>query len=128
MNVERKTIVERTQESDTEELLDRATVFREDMEPDAIRIIEAELSRRGYTEDAILAHAKNRCESNIVGDDGTALRCSLCDRPAIVEDRDWFRVFGKLPIFPRSVRYCELHARERQPVDTAEDRTDEIVT
>ncbi len=113
MNVDQKTIVERTQASDTEELLDRVTVFREDMEPEAIRIIEAELSRRGFTDDAILAHAKNRCESNIVGDDGSALRCTSCDRPAIVEDRDWFRVFGKLPIFPRSVRYCELHSRER---------------
>ncbi len=121
MNVDKKTIVERTQESDTEELLDRVTVFREDMEPDAIWIIEAELSRRGFTDDAILAHAKNRCESNIVGDDGSALRCSLCDRPAIVEDRDWFRVFGKLPIFPRSVRYCELHARERHESRPNED-------
>jgi hypothetical protein len=44
------------QKATTEDLLDRATVFRKEMEPDGLMLIDAELINRGVTVEQLQAH------------------------------------------------------------------------
>jgi hypothetical protein len=97
----------------TEDLLDRATVYRERMEPEALDIIEAELRRRGLTPEQIEAHAR----SNGPATAGLPHRCSFCDRPAVERRWGWERVhwrgFLPLPALPHRYYYCAEHSRHR---------------
>src|SRR5580704_8861889 len=69
--------------AETEDLLDRATVFRDGMAPEALEIIEAELWRRGVSAAEIAGHAERRQDQEtLVGRDGLPLRCRDCPRPA----------------------------------------------
>jgi hypothetical protein len=93
----------------TEELLDRVTVYRTEMEPAAVDLIEGELARRGITPDQIDDHERERRDAAIFLTDGTAMRCSVCDRPAVSQGRGWVRIFGVIPVFPRVLPYCDVH-------------------
>jgi hypothetical protein len=95
--------------ADTEELLDRVTVYRNGMEPAALDLMEMELDRRGITRSDIADHALTRRETAILLPDGTALRCSFCNRPAIIRGRSWHKLFGRIPIFPRIFARCAIH-------------------
>jgi hypothetical protein len=92
----------------TEDLLDRVTVYRPGMEPEAVEIIEAELRRRGVRDDAIEAHARDQGDVLILPD-GTARQCSFCRRPAVARGWGWHRLFGWVPVFPRPFFYCAQH-------------------
>lgn len=95
----------------TEDLLDRATVHGEGMEPEALDLIEAELRRRGVTRQAQEEHAeRHRQRSQLPGADGLTARCSFCDRPAVARGWGWHRLWGVVPAFPRRFRYCAEHA------------------
>jgi hypothetical protein len=97
--------------ADTEELLDRVTVYRAGMEPAALDLMEAELDRRGVTRSDIADHHIARRERGaIMLPDGTALRCNLCPRPAVVRRWGWHRLFGVLPVFPRVFARCDVHS------------------
>ena len=96
-------------EADTEELLDRVTVFRDGMEPAAIDLMEGELGRRGVRYDDIVAHREQRREKVLVHADGMAVRCSFCERPAVSRKWGWHRLFGRIPLFPRMFSYCDVH-------------------
>src|SRR5205085_9528442 len=61
----------------TEDLLDRVTVYRQGMEPDALPILERELRSRGVSVDQIEAHAARREQEVLLGPDGWALQCSF---------------------------------------------------
>ena len=100
-------------EATTEDLLDRATVFRNGMEPVALEIIDAELDERGYTALDIEHHARVRGETAIVLADGVAARCTFCFKPATSEGWGWHRFWGKFPLWPRYFRYCEEHSKGR---------------
>lgn len=93
----------------TEELLDRVTVFRNAMEPAAVDLIEGELARRGLSDDDIREHERGRREVMMVDADGTAVRCSFCNRPAVSTGRGWHRLWGRVPLFPRLFARCEVH-------------------
>jgi hypothetical protein len=93
----------------TEDLLDRVTVYRAGMEPEAVRIIIAELLDRGITPEMVAEHAAERFRRAILLPDGTAAPCSFCFRPAVAEGRDWHRLWGLVPVFVRTYRYCSLH-------------------
>ena len=69
--------------AETEELLDRVTVYREGMEPAALDLMEGELDRRGVTRAQIAEHDAKQRAAAIMLPDGTAMRCSFCDRPAV---------------------------------------------
>jgi hypothetical protein len=92
----------------TEDLLDRATVYRSGMEPEALEIIEAELHRRGVDAAAVDEH-ETRYRRALIGTDGTPLQCSFCRKPAVIRRWGWHRLWKKLPVFPRPLRYCEEH-------------------
>jgi hypothetical protein len=99
--------------ADSEDLLDRVTAYRDGMEPPAVDLIEGELRRRGVVQAAIdvrMAECRREC---IFDAENVALPCSRCRRPAIAEMVGWHRLFGLVPVFPRSLRYCREHTPER---------------
>lgn len=102
----------------TEELLDRVTIYREGMEPAALDLMEGELDQRGVTRAQIAEHDAERRAAAIMLPDGTAKRCSRCNRPAVTEARGWHWMKLRIPLvslgisiplFPRLHAYCEFH-------------------
>jgi hypothetical protein len=93
----------------TEDLLDRATVYRAGMEPEALEVIEAELQSRGVSHDQIEQHAARRDREVILLPDGTAARCSFCTKPAVAAGWGSHRLWRLIPLFPRFYYYCEDH-------------------
>lgn len=93
----------------TEELLDRVTVYRAGMEPAALDLMEGELDRRGVTREDIADHDRDRRATALMLPDGTAARCSFCDRPAVRRGWGWHRLWGRIPLLPRVFRRCGVH-------------------
>ena len=93
----------------TEDLLDRVTIFRYELEPEALPILERELWQRGVNEAQIEAHAEQCQKEWLLQEDGTPARCSYCFLHAAAEGRSWFRVWRLIPIFPRHIYYCKDH-------------------
>ena len=109
-----KRVAEFVRRADTEELLDRVTVYRDGMEPAALDLMEGELDRRGVTRAEIAAHDARQRETAIMLPDGTATRCSFCNRPAVVRALRFHRVFGVVPVFPARFAYCAIHADQKR--------------
>jgi hypothetical protein len=101
--------------SETEDLLDRVTVYRDGMEPEAVEIIEDELRRRGVGPEEMAAHAARHAGAVVEGHDGVAERCSYCRRPAVAAGWGWQRLWNLLPVFPRRFFYCQVHNESRRP-------------
>jgi len=96
--------------ADTDDLIDRITVYRAGMEPTAVEMIENELHRRGVKQGQIESY-QQQCQSEcLFNGDGTAKTCSQCRKPAVREGWGWHRLMGKIPVFPRWLRYCRDHA------------------
>jgi len=96
------------QNATTEDLLDRATIYRAGLEPGALPVILEELRARGVTPEVIVAHEGTRGDV-LLDDTGTVQKCHRCHRPAAVREWGWHRIFGRLPIFPRAFYLCEEH-------------------
>jgi hypothetical protein len=95
----------------TEDLLDRVTVYRHEMEPVALDIVEAELWRRGIRQVDVDRHEEERRQAGVLArPDGGVRRCAWCDRPASVRVWGWHRLWGKVPLFPRLFDLCPVHA------------------
>ena len=115
-------------EATTEDLLDRVTVYRNGMEPEALAMIEGELQDRGILRDRIRAHAARREQEVLHTEDGTAIACSFCHRPAVAEGWGWhwlsLMIWGKrrplFPVLPRYYHYCEDH-RPAEPAPPADE-------
>jgi hypothetical protein len=97
----------------TDDLLDRATVWRYGMEPAALELIEAELRRRGIGQSEIEEYAERRAKAVVTGADGLAAICYRCARPAVERQWVWGRFWFVLPLFPRRAYVCEEHRRDR---------------
>jgi hypothetical protein len=94
----------------TEDLLDRATVYRSGMEPEALEVIDEELRARGVTLDVILAHESVRGVGLVRGPDGLPRVCAKCGRPATWEGCRWGRLIGwLLPLSSLRSGYCDEH-------------------
>jgi hypothetical protein len=102
-------IWQNVRQATTEDLLDRVTVYRPGMEPEAVEIVEAELRARGVREPEIEEYARERGRDVINLPDGTARECSFCRRPAMAQGWGWHRLWGLAPVFPRYFYYCEQH-------------------
>ncbi|MBY0526148.1 MAG: hypothetical protein K2R98_22330 [Gemmataceae bacterium] len=109
MEFDAERVRDNARQATTEDLLDRVTVYRAGMEPEAVDIIESELRRRGVDFDTIDAHYDVRGADVLKEPDGTAMTCSECRRPAVGEHWTWHRLWGVLPLLPRRVRYCDEH-------------------
>ena len=127
MQFDIKRVAEYVRKADTEDLLDRVTVYSGGMEPAALDLMRGELDRRGVSADEILDHYQKRRATVILLEDGTAMRCSFCDRPAVVRGRGWHRLWGRIPLFPQVFAYCDQHqpAKAAQPPGEPESAPEE---
>src|SRR5262245_33802062 len=102
-------VAEDARKAPTEDLLDRVTVYRGNLEPEALDIIERELRQRGVSAEEVAAHReRHQCE-HVTTPSGNVLCCSYCRHPAVAERWGWYRLFGFLPLLPRRVRVCADH-------------------
>ena len=93
-----------------DDLLDRMTVYRDGLEPEAIEIIAEELRSRGISWEHLQAHRNERGQTPVLHDrNGLPWQCSLCRQPAVAEGWGWHKLWGRLPVFPRRFRYCRDH-------------------
>ena len=115
MRFDLRRVAEYIRRADTEELLDRVTVYREGMEPAALDLMEGELDRRGVTREQIAEFDAMRRATAIMLSDGTARRCSRCDRPAVARRWAWHRMWGVVPVFPMVFAFCGKH--DPRPTD-----------
>jgi hypothetical protein len=99
--------------AETEDLLDRVTVFREAMEADALDIITAELARRGIRPEEIIEHERQLKHRIIKDQRGLPARCSFCNRAAVESAIGWHKLWRLLPLFRREFYYCDRHWAER---------------
>jgi hypothetical protein len=110
MRLNLRRVRENVQKATTEDLLDRATVYRDGMEPEALAIIDAELDERGVSAARRQAHETLRRERALPAADGLPRKCQRCPRPAVVSGWYWHRLWGVLPLFPERQAFCEEHA------------------
>jgi len=108
MEFELERVQENVRQATTEDLLDRATVYRAGLEPEALPVILEELRSRGVTAEAIVRHEEAR-EGVVYDETGTAQKCTFCHKPAVTREWGWHRMFGRLPTFPRTFYLCEEH-------------------
>jgi hypothetical protein len=125
MKLNLRRVAEFIRRADNEELLDRVTIYRAGMEPAALDLMEGELDRRGISREEIAAHHEERMHTAIILPDGTALRCNFCSRPAVIRARGWYKMFRRVPIFPRFFAYCANHKKHpRQTPDSSANPTE----
>jgi hypothetical protein len=116
---DRERVERNVHDADTEDLLDRVTAYRRGMEPEAVMIIEDELSRRGYGRADIEDYEARACADVVRRPEGFAYRCSFCDRPAVLRRWGLHKLWGLLTVpFPRPYSYCRDHLPE--PVEVPE--------
>jgi hypothetical protein len=108
MEFELERVQENVRQATTEDLLDRATVYRAGLEPEALPVILEELRSRGVTAEAIVRHEEAR-QGVVYDPTGTAQKCTFCQKPALTRQWGWHRMFGRLPVFPRTFYLCEDH-------------------
>ena len=105
-----KKVAEFARGAETEDLLDRVTVYRGELEPEALQVIEEELGRRGCRPEAVRTHAEARAREGVLREGDTVVRCTFCFRPAVSRGRGWYRLLGGwVPVWPRTVCYCPDH-------------------
>ena len=109
MDLDLSAVRENARRADTEELLDRVTVYRAGMDPAAVDAIRDELAARGVTPSDEVEHTLKREADAVLVRDGVAVHCTFCDRPAVSEGVGFHRLWGWLPVFPRRMAYCDEH-------------------
>lgn len=95
----------------TDDLLDRATVYRGGLEPAALPVILEELRARGVTAADVVRHEEHHREV-VYHPSGVARPCAKCQKPAVVREWGWHRLFDRVPLFPRPFYLCADHRRE----------------
>lgn len=102
--------------STTDDLLDRVTVLRDGMELEALEVLEAELARRGIGPEEIHRHGRELKHRVVKREDGLVARCSFCPRAAVESRVGWQRLWGLVPLFQRTLYYCDEHwAKKSEP-------------
>jgi hypothetical protein len=111
-----KAVAKYIRKAETEELLDRVTVYRGGMEPAALDLMEGELDRRGVTREQIAEHDDARRATPLLfHPDGIAVRCRYCERPAVARGWRWWRFAGLLPVLPLRLPVCAEHSGRKPP-------------
>jgi hypothetical protein len=113
----------------TEDLLDRVTVYRPNMEPEALEVIEAELQQRGVTPAAVAAHgAARENAAYVTTPSGLVLCCTYCREPAVAERWGFHWLWGLIPLLPRRFHYCREHLPEADAPPAGQGDTDDPAT
>jgi hypothetical protein len=102
-------VLANARQAQTDDLLDRVTVLRAGMEPEALEVLEAELARRGLGPDEIRQHELGLKHRVVQHPDGLPARCSFCARAAVECAAGWQRLLKLVPLFRRTFYYCEQH-------------------
>lgn len=110
MDFDVERVRENAQKARTDDLLDRVTVFRAGLEPEALDVILEELRSRGLSPTDVVEHERER-EGVLFDENGTAMECVHCRRPAVARQMEWHRLFDKVPLFPRMALVCADHRR-----------------
>jgi hypothetical protein len=136
-------ILKNVRDADTTDLLDRITAYRAGMEPEVVGFIEDELEQRGISAVQIADHAERCRRECLFHNDGSALMCSFCRRPAVAAGWAFHRMFHDGPVksplhyspvsrlmtvlfrylpfgWPRWCHYCPAH----RPVSSSPGGTD----
>jgi len=114
MTIDHERVRDNVHKADTEDLLDRLTVYRAGMEPEALEIIEEELRSRGVDAAQIEAHEEKRGKEVVWAEPGLAQACSFCHQPAVARGWTWQHIFfGRVPLFPRRASFCAEHLSRR---------------
>ncbi len=93
LKTELQLVLQNIHAAETDDLMDRVTAYRAGMEPEVVGFIEDELDERGVTPQEIAAHAECCRRECIFHEDGTALMCSFCRKPAVAVGWGWHRLF-----------------------------------
>lgn len=109
MQINQERIRANIRKASTEDLLDRATVYREGIEAEALDFIERELQERGVSWDMIAEHERKRREESLFDSQGIALKCHRCPRPAVVRTWGLHWMWGVIPLIPRRCAWCLEH-------------------
>ncbi len=109
MRFDREKTRQNVRAASTQDLLDRATVWRDGMEPEVLQLIETELQGRGVRPADVEAHAERRAAEAPAGAGGMRPVCHRCERPAVGRAWVWGRLWRLLPMFPRRAFVCEDH-------------------
>ena len=78
----------------TTDLLERASLYRDGMEPAALDVIEMELRNRGVSYLDQTAFGDAHAQAVLRGRDGAPQRCYRCSHAAVAEQWGWRRLFG----------------------------------
>jgi hypothetical protein len=114
MAIDHERVRDNVHKADTEDLLDRLTVYRARMEPEALEIVEEELRSRGINTPQIRAHEQKQDKEVLWAEPGLAQACSFCHRPAVARGWTWqYFLFGLFPLFPRRANFCAKHLSRR---------------
>lgn len=114
MTIDHERVRDNVRKADTEDLLDRLTVYRAGMEPEALEIVEEELRSRGVDAAQIQAHEEKREKEVLWAEPGLARACSFCHQPAVAQGWTWQHIFfGRVPLFPRRASFCPEHLDRR---------------
>lgn len=116
MEFELERVIDNVRSASTDDLLDRATVFRSGLEPEALVVILQELRTRGISADDIVLHEQSRGDA-VFDENGTAQMCNECRQPAVVREWGWHWMFDKLPVFPRLFWRCRQHRKRSTILD-----------
>lgn len=98
------------QRAENEELLDRVTVLRDELEPEARSRIESELTNRGVSPTEVASHGAAREAECLRRADGSVRRCWRCPALATELVRRWWKLYGVIPVVPVSRPVCREHA------------------
>jgi hypothetical protein len=112
MQFNRERVRANVRAASTDDLLDRATVWREGMVPEALDMIESELRDRGVKLTEVEEHARRRAGEAAARPDGSGAVCYRCDEPAVERRWVWWRFLRLLPLVPVRVRVCPAHRRD----------------
>jgi len=114
MELDLQRVRELAREATTEDLLDRVTVYRGGMDPEALTVLEEELRRREVDPTDIRQHAEQHGRDVLWERPGLAAQCAFCRQPAVMVEMRWFRLLGLIPLFQRPVPCCAAHAEGGQ--------------
>lgn len=96
--------------AETADLLERVTIQRDELEPEALAIIMQELLSRNIRPEAVVNFECLRSQA-IYDSNGNPRLCRYCRRPAIFTQKGWFKLFRFVPIFPITEYCCAAHTR-----------------
>jgi hypothetical protein len=113
--------------AETDDLLDRVTVYRDELIPEAISLILEELVHRGIRPTDVESY-RLRLGPVLRRDDGTVRVCSFCRKPATASGWGWHYLFKMIPVFPRYLWYCHTHLEVNQASTDSDAETSADVT